>query len=343
MNIRRAMVVASLCLAMAAVGNARAASADADLIFALERADAAAVSKALRSGASASAPLAYPGKPTNKRTALQWLLGYVDASDDPPEQVEARRLGVLKLLFARGAKLSGHQDEMFATIVDGHEKVLRLLLDKGASPSGRIYGYTPVELAYREGKLELVELLVVRGGQPLSEREKLQIDIVQGARERNTDAIRTAIRAGADVNGTDPSGDTPLTAFLSAPIYGHDRYVSLLEELVVEWKANPGKGSEGERATYPIIELVRMNSFREDYFRMTADLLEQLILRGADVHVTNRFKETALHVAAKEGNVPACRVLLKAGASASAADFQNRTPMSVAKNAETRALLRTYR
>lgn len=342
MNVRHSVVAVSLCLAMAVVGDSRAASAADDLVLALDRADAAAVSKALRSGLSASAPLAYPGEPTIKRTAIQWILGF-DASDDPPEQVEARRLAVLKMLFAKGAKLTGHQDEMFATIVQGHEKILRLLLDKGASPSERIYGYTPVELAYREGKLALVELLVARGGQPLSEREKLQIDIVQGARERNSDAIRTAIRAGADINGTDPSGDTPLTAFLSAPIYGHGRYVSLLEELVVEWKANPGKGSEGEKATYPIIELVRMNSFREDYFQMTADLLEQLILRGADVHVTNRFKETALHVAAKEGNGPACRVLLKAGASASATDFQNRTPMSVAKNAETRALLRTYR
>lgn len=53
-------------------------------------------------------------------------------------------------------------------------------------------------------------------------------------------------------------------------------------------------------------------------------------------------RELLFHLAAKQGNIPACRVLLKAGASPTSVDILNRTPISAAKNAATRALLQTY-
>lgn len=342
----RILRTAALCFALTHAVQAPAASANAELVTALERADLSAVNKALRMGASLAGPLPYPSDPSIRRSPIQWLLRY-DPSDDPPEQVEAKRLEVLKLLHAKGAKLSGHQDEMFATIVHGHEKVLRLLLDMGASPSDRIYGYTPVELAYREGRPNLQKLLLSRGGPAISERSRLQIDLIHAVNERDPDAIRDALLAGGDINSADPSGETPLTALLSLPLLSRnpertESNIALLAKFISEWKANPAKASEGEKATPPIILWISMNSFKEESFQLSADILEQLILRGADVRATNVFKETALHVAAERGNVPACKVLLSAGASPTATDFQNRTPMSVAKNAATRALLRAH-
>lgn len=236
---------------------------------------------------------------------------------------------------------------MFATIVHGHENILRFLLDKGASPTNKIYGYKPVELAYSKGKANLQKLLLSRGAQEVNENVRLQIDIVRATRNADPDAILAALRAGADINSSDPSGDTPLTALLGFPILSRDQNLTkanliLLTQLITEWKANPAKGSDGKDATYPIILWVSMNSFNEEDFQLSATVLEQLILWGADVRASNNYKETALHIAAKMGNVPACQVLLKAGANVAATDFQNQTPISVAKNARTRALLRAY-
>jgi ankyrin repeat protein len=312
---------------------------DGRLVLALEAGDAIAVTKALKQGASMNGLLEHPEYPSIKKTALQWLLNF-GSSDEAPAALESKRLEIAKILFANGAKLSGHQDEVFATIVYGHELVMRLLLDHGAKTTDKVYGYTPLQLAYLNQQPKIQELLLSRGSVPIAENERLQIDIVRGAKHHDPKLIEEALRAGANINAPDPSGETGLTALLGVPLVYMDRGMGLLVKFLVEWKANPAIGSSTDRPSFPIIQWVEMNSFREEDFELTALILEEFVLRGADVNAVNQFKATALHAAAKHGNVPACRVLLKAGAKPSSADFQNRTPMSVAKNAATRAVLR---
>lgn len=314
---------------------------DDRLVVALEAGNAAAVTKALKQGASVNGLLEHPEYPSVEKTALQWLLN-VGNSDGDPAALEPKRLEIAKILFANGAKLSGHQDEVFATIVYGHERVMRLLLDQGAKTTDKIYGYTPLQLAYLYQQPKIQELLLSRGSVPIAESDRLQIDIVRGAKDRDPKLIEDALRAGGNINAPDPSGETGLTALLGMPLVGRGGEIDLLGKFLVEWRANPAIGSSTDKPTFPIIQWVGMNSFREEDFELTAQVLEQFVLRGADVNAVNQFKETALHVASKRGNVPACRVLMKAGAKPSATDFQNRTPMSVAKNAATRAVLRGY-
>jgi hypothetical protein len=314
---------------------------DGRLVLALEAGDAAAVSKALKQGASVNGLLEHPEYPSVQKTALQWLLN-VPISDGNSAYLESKRLAIAKILFANGAKLSGNPDEVFATIVYGHERVMRLLLDHGARTTDKIYGYTPLQLAYLYQQPKVQELFLSRGSIPIAESDRLQIDIVLGAKDRDPKVIEEALRAGGNINAPDPSGETGLTALLGMPLVGRGGGIDLLRKFLIEWRANPAIGSSTDRPTFPIIQWVEMNSFREEDFELTAQVLEQFVLRGADVNAMNQFNETALHAASKRGNVPACRVLLKAGAKPSSADFQNRTPMSVAKNAATRAVLRGY-
>jgi hypothetical protein len=314
---------------------------DGRLVLALGDADPVAVAKALKQGARASGLLEHPEYPSVQKTALQWLLG-LGVGDLDAAKLEPRRLEVAKLLFANGAKLSGNQDEVYASIVYGHEQLVRLLLDKGLKPDYKIYGYTLPQMAYLRRQPGIEKLLVSWGGAPVERLDRLQIDIVRGAKDLDAKAIEEALRAGGNINAPDPSGETGLTALLSMPLVGLGGGIDLLEKFLVDWKANPAVGSSTDNQTFPIIQWVKMNSFREEDFEMTAQVLEQFVLLGVDVNAADRFKQTSLHAASEKGNVPACRTLLKAGARAAAADFQNRTPISVAKNAATRALLRGY-
>lgn len=56
------------------------------------------------------------------------------------------------------------------------------------------------------------------------------------------------------------------------------------------------------------------------------DVLQILIKDGADVHATNRYGETALHIAAEYGHKGCVELLLKAGADANKLSDYNMTP-----------------
>lgn len=341
-SLRNVLIAISLiCIA----GAVKAALPTSDLLYrSLITADIAGVRKALAQGASATVPLPAPDLPSAIKTPLEWLLSYSLSKEDSAV-TDAKRLEVAKLLLSRGAKLTGKSDELFPAIVQGHERVLRLLLDHGASQTTRISGYTPLELAYKEGRKSIQDLLVARGAPSLNEAERLQIDLVRGARLRHIKMIQDALAAGGEMNSPDPSGQTPLGELLSMPLITRNaestaNNLELLALFFTEWKANPAKGTETDTPTVPVIQWVQMNSFVEAQFDLSAEILDRLIRYGADVNATDFLKQTALHLAAEHGNLPACKVLLKAGARGSAKDYRGRTPLDLAKNASTRAFLR---
>jgi len=92
----------------------------------------------------------------------------------------------------------------------GQIVVVRMLLDNGAAidAPGR-KGHTPIYSAVMAGRTQAAELLVRRGARfdPTA--------MLHGVVERNVadrDVIAFLVKQGADINGKDAAGDTPLLA-----------------------------------------------------------------------------------------------------------------------------------
>ena len=134
----------------------------------------------------------------------------------------------------RLAGKTGRAPAWVAAVRGGDLDSLRQWLDGGGDPAERYDGRSPVELAARKGKLELVQFLVGRGA-PVGDAYLEACDAGRGevahwlfarepGRKAEPDAltfeqpglwgelalVRALIDAGADVNHCSPDGTTPL-------------------------------------------------------------------------------------------------------------------------------------
>jgi ankyrin repeat protein len=114
------------------------------------------------------------GADVNARTTDRWVGRYARRGGVAPLHMAAYsgRLEVVTTLIARGAKLNPRDGWGFSAlhyaVQGGNAAVVQLLLDKGVhrtkpdNPWAR-ESVTPLHLAARRGRLDLAELLIVRG------------------------------------------------------------------------------------------------------------------------------------------------------------------------------------
>lgn len=339
MNTRLRYSVMLLSLALAFVSASAATPDDALLAGAAARLDVKGAEVALRRGAKATEPLSHPYSPNVKRTPIQFVLSALIGSDEADAPQRAERL--LRMLFKAGAKLSGDRDELFSPIVYGYERIVTLLLDHGANPHARIYGYTPAELSIKHGQQRLLPIFYVRGVPKVDEETKLQIQFVEAASSQRLDDMRAAYVGGARVDAPDPAGLVAIVQLFSTPLREPAGYDSL-KWLLFEAKADPKAIEFGEERISAIHRVIERNSFKErDYFT-TAAIVVMLIERGSDVSAQDYRGRTPLHYAADTGNYLAAEALLKNSAKVSTRDTLRRTPLDLAKSRRVIELLKEY-
>lgn len=310
---------------------------DGLLAGASARLDVKGVELALQRGAKPAQKIPHPDAPTVLGTPVHFTLSALIGMNEPAVAQRAER--ILKILFKAGAKLTGDKDELFAAISGGHDRIVSLLLDQGANPHARIYGYTPAELAIKYNKPKLLPIFYSRGVPKVDDETTAQIQFVHAASLQKLDAMRTAVANGAKIDAPDPSGSVALVQVFSAPLMepnGYDAVKWLLFEVGAD--ANVTEFSDDKSTA--LHKVIQRNSYnRNDHFTVAA-IAEMLLRKGADVSALDSLGRTPLHYAAQNGNIHAMQVLLRSGAKVMARDALRKTPLDLAKSGEAISLLR---
>lgn len=146
-------------------------------------------------------------------------------------------------------------------------------------------------------------------------------DLLTAAAEGNADGVRAAVKAGADVNASDPRESTALHLAIQAST--HLRVDPAMSHAIVRELIQNGANVNARNA-------------REDTALHLAvthqhhDILKELLANGADHYHMNRLGEAPLHLAITQGHEKAVMVLLNHGASVHLPDVHGRTPLHLA-------------
>ena len=192
--------------------------------------------------------------------------------------------------------------DLHVAIRNGDAESVEHLLQTGADVNGRNrVGDTPLQEAFRQGNLEIMQLLVDAGADPYAEYpwggETVFSDAIE---EGNLEVVRILANSG-----TGPVGSVLPFAIVN----GNDQVVRIL----LEAGADPDATDIGGRSSLDIAIILD----KTEAVRMLADA-------GADVNeiptgrVSVGGEDTILGMAVKSGNLEIIRILVDAGADVAA-------------------------
>jgi ankyrin repeat protein len=230
----------------------------------------------------------------------------------------------------------------------GRKAAVEALLEAGADPSSRDgLNWTPLHWAAAQGDEVVVGLLCARGAEVDAGNTQGYTPLHLAADRGHAGAVRALVAAHADVNATAGDGYTPL--ILAAASGEADVVVALLDAGADPARKDNDKwGAWDWLIFYGDTELARLFLSQQDTrkplgqhelgfgLRAAAGqgngaLVDLLLANGGDPNWWEGHDErTALHAAARRGDLEVVRLLLAAGANVSAKDREGRTPLSVA-------------
>ncbi|KAF6199146.1 hypothetical protein GE061_007171 [Apolygus lucorum] len=248
---------------------------------------------------------------------------------------------VVQLLLQHGAdvhaKDKGGLVPLHNACSYGHFEVTEMLVKAGANVNAMdLWQFTPLHEAASKSRLEVCSLLLSHGADPtlLNCHSKSAIDAA-GSRDlrerlayeykghyvldacRQSDPSRLKKFLSSEiVNFKHPySGDTPLHAAAGSP---YPKRKQIIESLV-------RKGAHlNEKNKEMLTPLLIANDLGHH------DVMDTLLRLGSKVNALDALGQTALHRAAREDNVQACRILLSYSVDTTIVSLQGYTALQVA-------------
>ena len=199
----------------------------------------------------------------------------------------------------------------------GHSSVVKALIESGADVNEQDEdGTSPLMHAANMGNEQVVHELIKAGASLTAMNEQqMQRALRYVSREGHSSVVRTLTEAGADVNGQDNNGTTPL---MKAANWGHDQVV---HELIKAGASVTAKNNKQQTALH-----IAISSSWGCHFSVVKALIEA----GADVNEQDKGGTTPLMEAANMGNEQVVHELIKAGASVTAKNNKQQTALHLA-------------
>ncbi|HSW00738.1 MAG TPA: ankyrin repeat domain-containing protein [Sedimentisphaerales bacterium] len=276
--------------------------------------------------------------------------------------VQQGDVGIVGLLIDSGADVEATNHYGITTLRwatwEGKAEMVKLLIAKGADASkhgesNHFLEDTPLAIAVRAGRIDIVEFLIAGGANVNATVESgwtvLHVAVTEydKFRESRTPAVQMMgllVAHGEDVKAGDEEGMTPLHC---AAYKGHEDVVAFLL----------ARGADVNARTVPDPRPEQIGSERDLGFRFAPgvtplheavagwdpNVVGLLLAHGAKVGASDESGNTSLHYAAARARRKVAEVLIAAGADVHARNKDGTTPLAIALrrgNVETaRALI----